>query len=370
VDRDSELTWARLAVLDLQRREAENPDDPGIPLDTDERREIRRIATSMPDNLEAQQVEGALFVYPVVSRREALEQFQGSPPATVFVVGNYVEGWELWRQAAEISQQEGRIALVANDWAQVSRCHSALGELDDALEAYKRASAIVQRLPGPSFLALQVVAALDEMNYARDDGWEEATRIIAELMAQQAPENNWASAAIIAGVARTLVFSGQTEAALDLLPQLAEPITRAPGFAVNYTRMICNVVEVLWMMKKADDTNLMNVIEDALLTKVIDPDFRYPGVDARLAMAQLCALQGRHDEASEWFQKAREVLDEQGARPLRAIVEYYEALMYVRRGAEGDRERTAPLLEAALAQFRAIGMPGWSRRAEELRRGL
>ena len=40
--------------------------------------------------------------------------------------------------------------------------------------------------------------------------------------------------------------------------------------------------------------------------------------------------------------------------------------MYVRRGDAADRERTVPLLEAALAQFRAIGMPGWIRRAEHL----
>ncbi|HVO26670.1 MAG TPA: hypothetical protein VMW56_23920 [Candidatus Margulisiibacteriota bacterium] len=40
--------------------------------------------------------------------------------------------------------------------------------------------------------------------------------------------------------------------------------------------------------------------------------------------------------------------------------------MYVRRGAPGDRERAASLLEAALEQFRALGMPGWIRRAESL----
>src|SRR5262249_24679732 len=100
--------------------------------------------------------------------------------------------------------------------------------------------------------------------------------------------------------------------------------------------------------------------------KTIAPDFRYPHVDGRLSLARLCALQGRYDEAVEWFAKARAVLDEQGARPLRAIVDYDEALMYARRGAAGDRERAVPLLETALRQFRALGMPGWIRRAEHL----
>lgn len=60
------------------------------------------------------------------------------------------------------------------------------------------------------------------------------------------------------------------------------------------------------------------------------------------------------------------MLDEEGARPLRAIVDYDEALMYVRHATPGDRERAAPLLAAALQQLRALGMTGWIRRAESL----
>jgi hypothetical protein len=40
--------------------------------------------------------------------------------------------------------------------------------------------------------------------------------------------------------------------------------------------------------------------------------------------------------------------------------------MYARRGAPGDPERARPLLDAALGQFRTLGMPGWIRRAEAL----
>jgi hypothetical protein len=89
-------------------------------------------------------------------------------------------------------------------------------------------------------------------------------------------------------------------------------------------------------------------------------------MDGRLALARLCALQARYDEAVDWFALARVVLDEQEARPLRAIVDYDEALMFARRNARGDRARAVPLLEAALAQFAAIDMPGWIRRARSL----
>jgi len=64
--------------------------------------------------------------------------------------------------------------------------------------------------------------------------------------------------------------------------------------------------------------------------------------------------------------KAHTVPDEQGARPLRAIVDYDGALTFARGDAPGDRGRARPLVDAALAQFRTLGMPGWIRRAEAL----
>jgi hypothetical protein len=87
-------------------------------------------------------------------------------------------------------------------------------------------------------------------------------------------------------------------------------------------------------------------------------------------MARLCALTGRFVEAREWFGKARHVLDEHGARPLRAITDFDEAWMEVRRGRAGDRQRALTLLDTARGPFESIGMPGWLRRAEELRQEL
>lgn len=87
--------------------------------------------------------------------------------------------------------------------------------------------------------------------------------------------------------------------------------------------------------------------------------------DSRLSLGRLCALQGRLDEASEWFNKARAVMDEQGARPLRAITDFDEGLMYLRRDASGDAERARPFLTAAADQFVTLGMTGWIQRAKE-----
>ncbi len=89
-------------------------------------------------------------------------------------------------------------------------------------------------------------------------------------------------------------------------------------------------------------------------------------VDGRLTLARLCALTGRHDEAVSWFAKAREVLTEQGASPLLAIVDYDEALMYCPpEGARRRRNGPGPYLEPARARVRShrherLGPPGRS----------
>src|SRR5262249_17512063 len=125
----------------------------------------------------------------------------------------------------------------------------------------------------------------------------------------------------------------------------------------------CYAAETLWFIERTDH---LATIERAVRQNVVEPDFRYPNVDGRLALARLCTLTGRWDEAADWFSRARTVLEEQGARPLRAITDFDEALMFQGRGAPGDRERAHALLERARAQFEDIGMSGWLRRAAEL----
>jgi hypothetical protein len=99
------------------------------------------------------------------------------------------------------------------------------------------------------------------------------------------------------------------------------------AFRLNATVL---AAETLWLLDRRDH---LPMIEAALRDKALLGDFRFPMMDARLALARLCALDGSHDEASRWFANARTVLDAQGARPLRAIVDYDEALMHRRPAA-------------------------------------
>src|SRR5205085_8842965 len=118
----------------------------------------------------------------------------------------------------------------------------------------------------------------------------------------------------------------------------------------------------LWRLQRHDH---LEVIETALRDKVIAPDFRYAMVDSRQALAWLCALTGRTEEASIWFAEARRVLGEQGALPLLAQCDYDEASMHHRLGTSAGEEKAKALLGQAWQQFARLGMKGWSRRAEE-----
>ena len=188
-----------------------------------------------------------------------------------------------------------------------------------------------------------------------------------QSLAKDAPENRWLRSVVWAAAASAYAYEGRRDDALRALEQALPAIERGAGWALGYTLLIGFVIEALWVLERRDH---VEVLERNLRAKTLAPDFRCTNTDARLTLARLCALTGRFDEAREWFEKARRVLEEQGARPLRAITDFDEAWMEVRRGRAGDRERALALLDAAHGLFESIGMPGWVRRADALRRQL
>lgn len=354
--------WAWLTTYDLLRQEAQDPDNPGIPLDTPERSEVARVIEQLPLD------ERPPFAVYFSSREDVLALAGNEPAPLLFSAGEYSSALSLLQALAVEADQQGQIASAAAYWALVSRCHNALGDFPEAQKAYERGEALGARLTGPSPQALQLGAARYEMAAARiDDVREEDIALVEGLVGQPAAEDNWALASIRAVAAIVFARVERADEAVRLVAALMPALERAPGWAYNYPAMAFDAAYVLWLLERTDH---IEVIERNLREKVIAPDFRYPMRDGRLALARLCALQGRYEEASDWFAQARTVLDEQGARPLRAIVDYDEALMYHRRGERGDQELAAPLLDAALQRFRELGMTGWIKRAEELQASL
>jgi hypothetical protein len=77
--------------------------------------------------------------------------------------------------------------------------------------------------------------------------------------------------------------------------------------------------------------------------KALPADFRFPMTDARLALARLCALGSRTDEARQWFDAARTGASTPRARePLRAVVDHDKALMHLGPTTWPRQRRTSP----------------------------
>jgi class 3 adenylate cyclase/tetratricopeptide (TPR) repeat protein len=352
-----DVTWARLVSLEHERRAAENPDHPGIPEDTAERWEVARILRrARLDPLGPAPMEA-----PFHNRDEAKES--GNLIVAALYVGDYFRSLPLSEAAAEEAEALGRLARAGRAWANVAYCRSALGELAGAREAIERGQGLSRRLGTP---LPQLLYAQHTLATATDEGWEELVGPFGAFVASRSPTIVWAEGYLRSALTQIFARLGQTQDALHHLRGVVQWLELAPAWTIGFPGFASHAAEALWLLERTDH---VAVVERALREKVIVPDFRYPMMDARLALARICALTDQFEEAQSWFAEARRVLREQGGRPLLAIADHDEALMYLRHAQPGDLERARPLLDAAHRQFEDMGMTGWIRRAEELMGG-
>lgn len=238
----------------------------------------------------------------------------------------------------------------------------ALGRLQEAPASIQEGRTLFARAGVGMFVALH---AQEQLAMALDDNWEEIDAAFEPFGAGSVvPANAWALGIIHSILGRIDARRNRGEAALQRLGLLVPWLERAPAWTVHFPAMASHAADILCLLHRLDH---VAVIEWTLRNKVVDPDFRDSMVDGRLALARLCALQDRHDEALHWFAEARRVLTEQGARPLLAIADYDEAQMEAGRG---DGARVRQRLDSARLEFEAMGMTGWINRADQLSRQL
>jgi tetratricopeptide (TPR) repeat protein len=356
-----DITWASLDEIDTFRCESEAPDNPGITVDSPRRRERMAVLGQISsEQAKARRIDE----YPYYSRDEIIRDPNCDNFALLFLAGECRRSLPLWQQRAAEAERSGRLALAMDAWAFVARCQNALGDFPESHAAYDRAIAFSARINRPSFPLLNLMSVRYDFLMALDEGWDEIVSVpgFDQLVANPPPEFKFSVAPGLVCNAMVMARNQQIEPALQLLGLLPNALERGAFWGFTYSLMACDAACAIWLLNRTDH---VEVIERSIREKVLVPDFRFPMRDGRLSMARICALQGRYDEAADWFVKAREVLDEQGWRPLRAIVDYDEFLMYSRRGATGDMARAQPFLASAAEQFTKLGMTGWIRRAEE-----
>jgi DNA-binding SARP family transcriptional activator len=350
--------WARLTILDLRRREADEPSPVGMPLDPPERREAARILHA-DDRFRA---DLAWAVWE--DRAEILERGFDDMHALTFWAGRYREALSSWQRAAAAAEARGLVSEAVNDWSGAARCAVALGHFADAGSMIERAEDLARRIDLRGSFVLQLLAAHDDLVHARDDGYDELWASSRRLTSERLDRaQRWAEATWFASGARAFALEGRADDARTFLDAVMAVLPSVPRWIVSSNRVVSDAVAAMWVL---GDARHLVIAEDAVRTKLLGPDFRCPMHDPRLAMARCAALGGRVDEAREWLGAARAVCDEDGLGPLRAIVDHDEAVLLTRDGDRaGARERAAEAADRAAA----LGMGGWLRRAEGLAAG-
>jgi len=356
-------TWAALTLLALDRKEAADPQYVGLPMDQPRRRQALAVLYRSPRAVSRSVDLARYAVAAIYGQRDSVPADAAHDPTVLlYLLGALRPAAPLFEEAAGQARARGELAREVHCRASIARALAALGDLADARAALAQARSLAGRIPDRnwSWERIHVEGALDALTLATSEDWAGMQAVFEELISTEDPVPRWARAPMSAGCARTAAHLGRPERAMTLLALPVQALARAPAWALNYTRTACDTAETLWLLGRRDH---LRPVEAALRHKALPADFRFPMMDVRLSLARLCAVDGRLDEAAHWFGQARAVLEEQGARPLRAITDFDEALMHARL----ERRASArPLLEAAAGRFQRIGMTGWLRRAEQV----
>lgn len=272
--------------------------------------------------------------------------------------GAFVEAEEVCTRLVELGERVGSVAARSYGLLYLTHVHAARGELSRARESLGRAGEDIDRLGSGHRLRilrrfvefmLGQYADVDLTRFARiesERAFDPGTHPWITLLHASAAAYAHARSA---GAAEARRYLGWIVPALGTL----DPKTINQGASVFFT------TAAAWELGEAEHAGeLRRMALDLIASEVCD----YTPVSSELTVARAAALLDDLDEARSYFDRARIVLDERGTRPLRAIVDYDEALVLRQR----DAGVAAGLLESARAEFAELEMKGWLERADTL----
>jgi class 3 adenylate cyclase/tetratricopeptide (TPR) repeat protein len=368
--RDATYFWLR--GYELAQREFDDPEQPGILLDTPERRELLDLGHTLPlsELLLTSRSWFSTSVSVYSRSRVEAERARDAALATgslyvwfsYWYLGAHRELRDALHELVDEARASGVIPTAVFGLALLTRVHGILGEWDDAQACRDEGLALVPRIAETSNAAYQLFAAVGGYEILRGERLPSAA-LSGLASYSDAPDVRWAWSAMAALRGWLLAQEGNADEAMPVLRELAPVVERAGGWAPNYPLLVHFLVRILWELQRTDELDLL---ERNIRTKIVEPDVRYPDTDGRWMLAMVCALDGRVDEAREWFDEARRVLTEQGSEGMLVFVDFDEALANVRRGGPGDLTRARALLERARARCIHPALDPWVARIDEL----
>jgi len=269
------------------------------------------------------------------------------------------EAAERFQELLAISKRYGSIPREAEALLQLASCQFVLGDLTVAQQTAQHAREMVARLGSTHRLHVVIGAALASgMAYFLDGDWPAlataASQFIANPEARRSPLGLFvaANAAINNTRAENEAEARRILTALVAVLPCMQPTMYVHNGTVNIA------ASSVWELAATEFATPFRQLALDLIAAGIGGHY---GGSHELTVARMAALLGNGAEASTYFARARTVLETNGQKLLRAIVDYDEALALIHMGSL-DRVQIASLLDTALAQFRALDMDAWQKR--------
>ena len=275
--------------------------------------------------------------------------------------GAFHEAAERFQELLITSTRYGSIPGQAEALEKLAGCQLVLGELALAQQTAQRAREMVARLGSMHRLHVVVEVGLaSAVAYYLDGDWpalaDAATRFVERPEAARSPLGLF----VAANAANNQSRAGNEAEARRILEALLAVLPAMPPAMYVHNGTVNIAAAGVWEL---------GAVEWAATCRQLALDVIAAGIGGHfmgsheLTVARMAALLGDMAEASTYFLRARTELEASRRRPLHAIVDYDEALALLRVGS-ADFVRALQLLDAALAQFRTLGMEAWAKRTK------
>jgi hypothetical protein len=359
----------QLLAWDVAEAEYLDPHNPGIPVDSPERQRMNDLAGRLPPG----QRPGGPAGYHYPSAAAMLKDFQHGHTGLAWMYGfggpgHYRESADALRRGIDELRADGFSQLALAYLGSLGRLRLVLGELDQAAEIQAEGDQLLERVePGSNAVALFEALSAMRAQYVDVDFTRALQQVEGFLVVAERTDLRWGRGSLRMWRASLRAALGHHDDAVEQMSANLATVERGCIGVSPYTRMIHSATSTLWW---SDRTDHVEVLEQNLHAKVLQPDFSYAETDGRWTAALLCALTGRYDDARDWFQQAYDRLTAQEAILLLPHVCCDEALMEIRRGRARDRHYALRRLDEAKRWIDHIGVPNLLPRVDDLRRQL
>ena len=273
-------------------------------------------------------------------------------------LGNFGEATTVAGRYLASAERFGSLRDVCFALLLLCRARAALGELEAATQILAAADEVLTRIPEHGELVAERMLSELVVAHYIDGDWSSLVERSAAVRAEAAHPS---SLALAAEEAIGDVRAGRQPEARERIVALLESVTDTAPLIYYRDSALFGALTAAWELGAAEHAFAGRLlVERAAGAGVGGSHTATP----RLALARLHGLSGNVADARDEFAKERTRLDAVRMQPLRAILDYDEAIT-IAAGGTGFAE-AGGLLEGAFRQFQGLGMLGWAHRAEEL----